>query len=60
MFQASPVAIGGRQAIVEEKKSTNSRGKWSIVDVSLPSLELIYDIYAFIAHRQKSKSVSTI
>lgn len=27
MFQASPVAIGGRNAVVEEKRSTNSKGK---------------------------------
>lgn len=27
MFQASPIAIGGRQAVVEEKRSTNSRCK---------------------------------
>lgn len=26
MFQASPVSIGGRQAFVEEKRSTNTRG----------------------------------
>ena len=26
-FQASPIAIGGRQAVVEEKRSTNSRCK---------------------------------
>lgn len=28
IFQASPIAIGGRQAVVEEKRSTNSRGKF--------------------------------
>lgn len=27
IFQASPVSIGGRPAYVEEKRSTNSRGK---------------------------------
>ena len=28
MYQASPILIGGRQAAVEEKKSTSSRGKF--------------------------------
>lgn len=27
IFQASPVSVGGCQAYVEEKRSTNSRGK---------------------------------
>lgn len=27
LLQASPVLIGGWQAVVEEKRSTNSRGK---------------------------------
>lgn len=27
-FQASPIALGGRQVVVEEKRSTNSRGKF--------------------------------
>ncbi|KAK6163704.1 hypothetical protein DH2020_000568 [Rehmannia glutinosa] len=29
-LEASPVTIGGRNAFVEEKRSTNSRGKWII------------------------------
>lgn len=27
-LQASPILIGDRQAVVEEKRSTNSRGKF--------------------------------
>lgn len=36
MFQASPIMIGGRQAYVEEKRSTNSsRGKLDFFEVPI-------------------------
>jgi len=29
--QASPIVIGGREVVVEEKRSTNSRGKLDLI-----------------------------
>ncbi|CDP03910.1 unnamed protein product [Coffea canephora] len=42
-IEASPIAIGGRQAIVEEKRSTNSRGKLEIAKLSYKCF--VYVVY---------------